>query len=352
MPSSNLRLRAILNNPATLDLSKDWIPLNSANPPTLLVYGSELAKLVLKADTIGSYNLVTYWKLVSKLEAEKLPAVETFFEKSPLFLYGDIHANARKQLAPIYKKVEAELDSWLPSFCNEFFNNLWSDQGREPVQAVNNFLELLAKQMIARYVGDKALDLPKIPSKIFQMLLRPHELREYDQQLEALIQATGQMLIENGQEPEGAWGLVSISVMGREPLTGTLLFAMLRLPKDGERWNPEALLHESAPVDILGREVLTDCTIADLQLKKGQLIDICPYLIHLKNESKGGQNSSHNSREQTSFSFGFGGHICPGRKITLKIVREFLRALNQQPAELFDTSKAKLVRDFILSPSS
>jgi cytochrome P450 len=351
MPSSNLRLRAILNNPTSLDLSKDWIPLNTASPPTLLVYGDELAKQVLKADTIGSYNLVTYWKLVSKLEAEKLPAVETFFEKSPLFLYGDIHAEARKRLAPIYKTVEAGLDSWLPSFCNDFFIKLKPLQNHDPAKAVNDFLDELAKQMIARYAGGQASDLPKIPNKIFQMLLRPHELREYDQRLGILIQATRQLLMENGQEPEDAWGLVSISVMGREPLTGTLLYALLNTPADGQGWKPEALLHESAPVDILGREVLTDCAIGDLQLKKGQLIDICPYLIHLKNEAKAGVNLGHNSREQTSFSFGFGGHICPGRKITLKIVREFLRAFNCQPAELFDTSKAKLVRDFILSPS-
>jgi len=341
-----------MNNPASLDLTKDWMPLDSQNPPTLVVYGSELAKQVLKAETIASYNLVAYWKLVARMGEERLPAVEALFDHTPMFLHGNDHADSRKRLTPLYKEAEAALDSWLPGFCEEFFLNIKATNERNPINAVSTFLEQLARNIFANNLGCKAEDIPNLPKSIFRMLARRQTLLDYDQFLSGVVHIAQQILAKAGRDPEDAWALASISVMGREPLTGTLLYGLTNSAPNKASWDAETLLHIAAPVNILGREVQEDCTVQDLKLFQGQLIHVCPFLLHLRNDYlKGSSSRTHNSREQTSFTFGFGSHICPGRKMSLKIVREFLKQLALQPPDLFETPKFKLVRDFTIIPA-
>jgi cytochrome P450 len=340
-----------MNNPSSLDLSRDWMPLDSKSPPTLLVYGDELAKQVLKADTIASYNLVSYWKRVSKMGEERLPAIEGLFERTPLFLNGPAHTKSRRQIMGLYKQTEARLDSWLPSFCQVFFDENTVHNPIEPVYFVSNFLEQLSKNIFAKNLGVKPEDLPGSPQTLFQMLARAENLRAYNETLQKLCDTTIKYLKLAERDPMDVWALASISVMGREPILGALVYALTTEPKKNGVWDAETLLHISAPVSMLGRDVVSNCEIEGLKLTQGQMIYICPYLIHLRGEKLyDSQPKGRNNREQTSFSFGFGAHICPGRKISLRIIREFLRQLARQPAGTFDTTGVKLVRDFTLIP--
>jgi cytochrome P450 len=340
-----------MNNPSSLDLSRDWMPLDSKSPPTLLVYGDELAKQVLKADTIASYNLVTYWKLVARMGDERLPAIEELFDATPMFLHGQDHTDSRKRLMPLYKESEAALDSWLPGFCEEFFADIKATNERNPINAISAFLEQLARNIFANNLGCKANEIPNLPKSIFRMLARKQSLTEYDQFLGRLVQNAQGILQKSGRSAEDAWLLASISVMGREPLTGTLMYGLVNDAPTKAGWDAETLLHMAAPVNILGRAVIEDTTVRDLQVFKGQLIHICPFLLHMRNDYLRADDSvTTNSREQTSFTFGFGSHVCPGRKMSLKIVREFLKQLALQPPDLFDTGGLKLVRDFTLIP--
>jgi cytochrome P450 len=350
MPSSSLRLRSLMNNPSNLDLSRDWITLDSIDPPTLLVYGNDLAKQVLKANEVASLNIVNYWKLVAQMGNERLPAIEELFDATPLMLHGDAHTSSRKNFMRLYKKAEISLDSWLPNFCKQFFLKIKNNNEKNPIIAVSNFLEELARHIFADNLNCKANEIPKFPDSIFRMLAKKEILQEYDQRLNNIIVYAKELLKKSGRDPDDAWAIASISTMG-EPLKGALLYGLANTPPTISGWDAETLLNVSAPVNTLGRRVLKDCKVRDLDLFEGQYIFVCPFLLHLRNDYfRDSVSSAYNSREQTSFAFGFGSHICPGRKMAIKIAGEFLKHLALQPPDFFDLIKIKLIRDFTIIP--
>lgn len=341
-----------MNNPAVLNLDQQWVTLDSEPNPTLLVYGESLAKALLSSDQIKSYNLIVYWKLVAKIAQEPLPAIETLFANTPMFLHGQAHTESRKRLIPLYKSVESQLGSWLPEVCDEFFNRLEANREVNTLDAVEEFLDLLAKRIFAKSLGCRPQDLKSFPRTIFQMLARAGNLQEFEQRLQALAEHAKEIIRESGGDSESVWALASISVMGREPLRGALLHGLINAPPEGSVWRAEELLHSSAPVSILGREVVRNCSIQDLSLASGQLIHICPFLLHLRNAHREPENPNAGGvRERTSFSFGFGPHVCPGRKISIAVVREFFRQVAARPHLNFQKTRIKLVRDFTLTYS-
>jgi cytochrome P450 len=351
MPSSSLKLRSIMNNPASLDLTRTWMPLNERPDPTLLVYDGALAKQILKAPTVQTYNLVAYWKIVSGMNGEPLTAVETLFTHTPMFQHGHAHTDTRKRLLKIYDEVESQLDLWLPDFCATFFSRAEVERQNNPEEFVGQFLEALVRAIFAHHLGCSPASLPDIPKSIFRMLVRADNLREYDRRLADLATTAERILQKSGRDPKVVWILMSISVMGREPLFGALLFSIFTQPSASLRWDAKTLMYHSASVSILGREVIADCNVQDLSLKKGQLVHICPFLIHLRDTSLRRPVTVAAGASPNSFSFGFGSHLCPGRKISLKIAQHFLDQMALRSGLVFDTSGLRMTRDFTLAPA-
>lgn len=340
-----------MNNPSTLDLTRAWIPLDTRSNPTLLVYDEALAKQILRANSVQSYNLVTYWKIVSGIHGETLGALEALFARTPMFLHGHAHADSRKQLLALYKEVESTLDLWLPDFCATFFAQAKAEGQTDPATFVGQFLGALVNAIFANYLGCSSASLPNFPQSIFRMLARATNLQDYDRRLADLAATAKTILQQSGRDPEIVWMLMSISVMGREPLCGALLYSILNKSPEPLGWEADALMHDSAPVSILGREVVADSEIQDLSLHKGQLVHICPFLIHMRNRYLKNTGVMTEQSDQNSFSFGFGPHLCPGRKISLKIARQFLEQKSLPSAPVFDTSNLRMIRDFTLAPA-
>lgn len=352
MPSSSLKLRSIMNNPSSLDLTRTWIALDKRPDPTLLVYDSALAKQILRAPTVQTYNLVTYWKIVSGINGETLTAIDTLFARTPMFQHGPAHTDTRKRLLALYNEVESQLDLWLPDFCTSFFSRAEVQTQNNPEEFVGQFLEALVRAIFAHYLGCSTASLPDFPKSIFRMLVRANNLREYDRHLAELAATAERMLQKSGRDPDIVWILMSISVMGREPLFGALLYSILFKPSASVGWDANTLMYHSASVSILGREVIADCDIQDLSLKKGQLVHICPFLIHLRDTSLKHPGDVAAGAGPSSFSFGFGSHLCPGRKISLKIAQHFLDQMALRSGLVFDTSGLRMTRDFTLAPAA
>ena len=93
-----LRLRTLMNRPERIDFAAPVVALDEEHPPALLVLGDSLVKAVLKSDLVVPYDLVGYWKLAARLSPEALPAIDAFFDQTPILLHGSAQREARKSL--------------------------------------------------------------------------------------------------------------------------------------------------------------------------------------------------------------------------------------------------------------
>lgn len=345
MSSAALRLRTIINNPSTLDMTKEWVALDDRSPPTLFVYGESLSNAVLRSEAIATYDLFVYWKAVTQVNPPGYPAIETYFHETPFFLHGEAHRSARKALAQPYRSVEAGLDQWLPVFAENFFKSFQQGQSIKPNHLALSFIEDVFREMLAREAGRQANDFPPLPRTLFNFLPRLKFMQEYDAQLTALVDVLKKSLSHAERDPNEAWALASIVVMGQQPLLSALVYGLMNKPPVGDRWDGEALMRQTAPVSVLGREAREEVTIRGLKLAKGQPLHICPFLTHMHADVHAKDDAA-----KKSIAFGAGPHVCSGRKISLKITDAFFSQWARADHIHLDTSGVSLVRDFVLTP--
>lgn len=345
MSSSALRLRTIMNNPSTLDMSREWMALDKHTPPTLLIYGESLANAILRTESIATYDLVAYWKIVTQISPPGIPAVESHFQASPFLLRGEAHRHARKELTQPYRRVEAALDQWLPAYTETFFGAFQRGQSIRPKLLALDFIDGVFRQMLAREIGCEAEEIPPLPSGLFNLLPRLSSVQEFDRRLEAVAEIIEKFSGDSGKHRDEAWTLASIVVMGQQPLLGAIVYGLINEPPFGGRWDSETLMRQSSPVSVFGREVSEDVTVNGLSLVKGQLVHVCPSLAHLHADFHSRDNVS-----RKSIAFGAGPHICSGRKISLKITDAFFNQWACTDHIKIDTSGVSLVRDMVLTP--
>ena len=345
MSSSALRLRTIMNDPSSLNMSKEWIALDNHTPPTLLIYGESLTNAVLRSANIATYNLVAYWKTVTKAPPPGFPAIESHFDESPFLLQGTPHRTARKTLTPPYRSVEIELTHWLPTFTESFFTSYQTDQATRPIPLALSYIDGVFKEILAREAACSIQEIPLLPSGLFSFLPRLASVLEFDRRLEAVVQTLEAHLTKAGKSAHEAMALSTIVVMGQQPLLGAFVYGLLNPPPNGGTWEGESLMRQSSPVSVLGREVHTECNINGLQLAQGQPLHICPFLSHMHSDA----HAKHNASSK-SLAFGAGPHVCSGRKITLEITNAFFKQWVRTKHIQLDTSGIKLTRDLLLVP--
>jgi cytochrome P450 len=61
-------------------------------------------------------------------------------------------------------------------------------------------------------------------------------------------------------------------------------------------------------------------------------------------------DSESNGKDNYISPFGYGIHICPGKKISFMIVNAFFNALKKRKNIIFDKNKISFKRDFFLRP--
>lgn len=320
-----LHLRTLMNRPDRIDMALPVMALDAEQPPALLLLSEPLIKAVLKCDVIVPTDLVANLKTSARLEQNSLPAIGTFFSKTPMLMNGVTHREVRMGLQPIYRIIEDRLDSWLPDYAQACLQSAGPQNRVSAFSWVSGFLDGVNRRIMAVHVGCPVEHLPPLPNQLYRLLPRAEDLIIYDQSLQALVSFLAEQLSMQQRDPDEAWALVSVAVMGQESLLSGLLFSMVKAAPQGH-WTAESLMRESAPVSMLGcRQVQTDVELEGVKFLAGQLLYVCPFLTHLSMR----QGSCAPTSASSSYSFGSGAHVCAGRKIALKIVQAFLDAHQQ-----------------------
>ena len=84
---------------------KDFIELDNHNPPSLLILNTNLAQLILKNEVLHP-DFISYWKFINNKDNQSYPAIEEYFKKTPLSLFGQDHLESRKMISNYYKLIE------------------------------------------------------------------------------------------------------------------------------------------------------------------------------------------------------------------------------------------------------
>ena len=337
------RLREIVNQPSLINLEENYIALNSQDPAAILIYDEDVSRAILKSKLAAPTNFVDYFKFANNRPDIKFQYIEEHFRYTPVMLSGEAHKDSRKAVSKLYALIESKCPDWLPRFTEEFFAQLDdADENFDYISFVQKYLALAFNQIILLELDLHDVEMPPSVGEILHMFRSVDEINAYEKRLETLVRFVECALLAQKKDPKDAWMLVSIAVMGTEPLLGALFYGMAHESPNKEAWNAYSLLRESAPVSTVTRFMLDDLVINDLHLKKNQLLYFSFDLIHYKMNATG--------KHSKSYSFGDGPHTCPGNKIALIIVEAFMGAWDKRKPINLDLEKYQFQRDFILRP--
>lgn len=340
MSSYILKLRELINNPERLDNSLEWVVLENAEPPTILIYGERLGLEALKNPNFKAVDLLQYWRVIAKAPEGHLKAMEVYFERAPTTLHGEKHFAARRFFAPTYRRIESDLHNWIDSFTEDFFYAYRHHDKINPLCLAREYIQELTSRIIAQDLNLEVRELPEMPGEVLQMMTTLKALEDYNQRLNDLVDFIQRRLKIQGRNPDEAWSIVSTTVMGTEPLLAALVYALMLPTNDLVSWNSEKLMSESKPISVLGREAVCDFEIGNMLFKKGQRVQVTTDLI---------RNPSVNQKSpQQAIPFGIGVHICPGKKISLIVADAFLKKWANTKEMYHKLNKVRFFRDFVL----
>lgn len=338
-----LKLKEILNNPSMLDLRADFLPLNSSKKPPLLIYGRSLGEAVLKSKDFIPSNLIEYFKAINNIPNKKFPFIEQYFEDAPLFLNGLDQIEARESLLTLYKKIEEDLSKWLPVFTKEFLSEVKNKSINNPIKIAENFTNEVFKRMVLTALDCNERFLIEFPDGILNLYRSEINLDEYESRLNLFFTFIEHQLSSINESPKDAWKIISIIVMGYEPILNALAFSMI-LNKDHKvKWNAERFLKEISPISFVVRISTKENYLSNLKIQAGQEVFVCLNLIN-NLDCQPNKISEKNS----SFSFGMGKHMCPGRKVSLIIVETFINEWINFSDINFSPDKFISSRDLVL----
>jgi len=334
-----LLLRKILSGTQSINFEQEWALLGKDDNPAILVYGDTLSAAVLKCPNIVPANLVEYYYGILGLKKGSFPNIETLFSHAPLLLSGIDHLNARKIFAKKYKAIEKGLIHWLPQFTMQFIQSHLASS--DPVQIALDYVNAVFRNIAARDLAIKESDIPIFPERFMTLYPDKDRLTKIEEHLADLRLFYENRLKELGRDPNDAQMLMTINVVGGEPLEAALCYGLMNLSEYQLNWDARTLFHNAVPVNFFGRIANEDVCINGINFKKGQEVFTCPGLIH--------QHVSHHCpHSETSYSFGKGLHLCLGQGISIEIANCFFPELARQKIQ-FDKleNTMKFVRDNI-----
>jgi hypothetical protein len=123
--------------------------------------------------------------------------------------------------------------------------------------------------------------------------------------------------------------------MGTETLFSAIVYGLL----NDHYENIPTLVYEASPVTLIGRIIKEDTVINSLRLFEGQSIYLAVALAH----------SIKADKQEASIAFGYGVHICPGKKISIVILESFFKAWKDFNQPL-NTEYIEFKKDFLNRP--
>lgn len=341
MDISLLRLKYIINRPDYI-ATDDYIFLEDLEEAPILVFSAELAKQIFKSPNVAPLNLLNFWKSLCSLEESSLPTITQYFAQTPLLLDGPNHIEKRKQLLKVYAKIDPDIKHWLGDFTLDFIKRNTQDELINVTELVTFYVRSLGKRIIQEYLQDAEFDPPKLPLEILHFVPTLSSLENYNQPMQEYILKLQQTLKKNGNDESDAYPLMSVIVMGTEPLIGALCYAIKHF-NEHKDWDIPNILSLAAPVRVIGRYVKNDFQIGALSLKREQRIYLDIHQINLR-QSKISEQDSY------GMSFGYATHLCPGRAMSIKIMEAFKHAWLSHASNKRITSFG-FSRDLLLRPN-
>jgi cytochrome P450 len=337
MSSFILRLREVLDDPSSLDKQKEWVALDDSAIPPLFIYGESLGLAVIKNPSLKPGSLLNYWKAITKAPENSLVNISTYFERTPLLLHGPEHFEARRSLNQCYKSVEADLSSWLPAFTSDFLSSYHQKDNISPISFIEHYLSSINTKILSRALGVNESLVPEMPGEILQLITSFEIINAYEKRLQNLVTFIQKLLSDQGRDLLEIWPLISITVMGTEPLKAALTYLIVAQDDAVKRMNAAELMNASVPISVVPREAPEDMTINGHPFKKGQKL----YIHTTLNNETG---------NPTALPFGIGVHICPGKKIALIIAEVFIRGWGDSKTIHQKFTPLKFKRDLVLRP--
>lgn len=338
-----LKVRKLLNQPEALEPAYEAVALELGACPATLVYGIELAHEVLKHPQAEPFDLWDYYRQLAGLACADAPVLGGYFTHGPLLAHGEAHREIRRQSQPLYRQLESLLDTRIDDWTADFLAR-WvaSAGGTASAQAL---CEAYAAEVFGRMLADVLActpqDLPALPGRIFELLAREEKLRARESELRTLYGVLQARVTVLAQPPQQVWQLLGLVVMGHDALKLAILHALsagAALPL-GE--SVERCIRDAAPVSVLLRRFRAPVEIRGHRYAQGQLVFVSPSLAHRHADTCA-------PADRRSLAFGAGPHLCPGRRLALRVAQSFFDHLAGVPWHQALTRPAGWQRDLLL----
>lgn len=343
MISSLLKLKNIILKIDQLDVRDDWICLTEQDPRTYLILNEDLARELLKHQAISPENLLRIWKIINRLDQSDLPYLTEYFDHTPMFHDAEEHEIRRNSLKNIYQNIENSLDVWLSHFNQSYLARY---QEKAQINIINfavDYIEQVNKQILAKELNITPDSVPGFqPTRLFLFTPSAKNLQAFENKTGHVVNFLKKELTHLNRPISEIWALVTLNIMGQEPLLGALMYGLINKSTQGNNWTGELLCDESNPVSAISRIATQDITLGSLTLEKGDVIVINPQACHKHSDL-------NNSKNHRSMAFGHGPHVCTGRKIVTKIIDQFFKDFEVHPIE-FEPTKIKFKRDINIIP--
>jgi len=330
----------VLNAPED-KLPQEAVTVLCEGPPrALFVFDPKTAGELLRSPLLVPTSAQRYYEAVSGLDRNDFPVLSEAFERTPLSLSGSAHRDARARVTPIYRRVEAEIDGWIDDFCTEYLDDVRSRTSPDIVRAASDFSDRVGRAMAAADLGIRWQDLPPIPNEIFVMFPSAGRIRDIEAKFTTIRDRVLSRLLEQGRDEEDFWPILILMMMNRDSLQGTVMHMYMHLQNGTAAGSANECASAADNVSLLQcRHVMEDSEIAGRKWYAGELVYIAPHLLHRRDPPPQG----------TDFTFGPGPHVCPGRKLSLRILDALIAALRREPLpEGFFPRISKFHRQLVL----
>lgn len=343
MSSVILTIKSLIQEADTFKTTDAWTCLKVEKPSCYLINDADLAREILKSDAFSPEQIIDFWKLINRLDYDSLPNLTQYFQQIPLLLSGRDQIEARDTLRGIYQGIEKTLDLTLAEANHSFFISWQDKQAIDPTEFIISYLDYINRAILAKELLVKTHQIPSFDGvTLFRILPTASGLKNYENKLDILIKFIHRQLKILGRSSHEVWPLVSIAVMGQEPLSGALAYGLLHSEDQSFVWSGEDLAFYSAPASLFSRVVNQNLFVGDLQLAAGDLVVISPIICN-------NHSIRNNGESGRSMSFGHGAHACTGRKIATRIIDLFFSSIKGYSLDLNLTALG-LERDFGLMP--
>jgi hypothetical protein len=336
MDLSILKVLKRLNDRQEFPLDQRLFALDDSKKAAVIILDQTLARRCLKHPDVAPYDLWGFYQKVVRLSDRELPHIGAYFATGPLLKHGLTHRDKRRDLAPLYRHLEASIGAWAEDLATQTVTQCRRRQSVDEhpaYQIAADYADRVFLRLISDATGVPEVLIPKMPGRLFELVPRERNLRAREQELAEFVFGLNKEMALRRNPAD--WqhcaiaDILTLILMGHDATKGAIFFGLSQgiMPKYDEAvgWARavEAWFQDIAPVGVLLRVVMEDCEIDGIPFFKDQTIYVCPHILHEITRNREGRDQQSNS----SFAFGSGPHMCPGRALSLKAAEALFKVL-------------------------